>query len=138
MTLIHNKLAEAGCIRSGAMAGGRIQHTRIYDPDGGVDIMPCLGSETNQANCSREALGGGGGLSEGVGISALALSLRTVVADSLPRCCTSVSCQSCSTCALRLLSVLSVFTPLQTVGFQFSVFSFRFCQFSFSRNGMLS
>ena len=59
-----------------------------------------------------------------MGISALALSLRTVVADSLPRCCTSVSCQSCSTCALRLLSVLSVFTPLQTVGFQFSVFQF--------------
>ena len=59
-------------------------------------------------------------------MSALALSLRTVVADSLPRCCTSVSCQSCSTCALRLLSVLSVFTPSQTVGFQFSVFSFQF------------
>ena len=57
-------------------------------------------------------------------MSALALSPRTVVADSLPRRCTSVSCQSCSTCALRLLSVLSVFTPLQTVGFQFSVFGF--------------
>ncbi|CAE6960767.1 pol, partial [Symbiodinium sp. CCMP2592] len=39
MTLIHNGLAHKGQIRSGTMANGRIQHTRIYDPDGGIDII---------------------------------------------------------------------------------------------------
>ena len=39
MTLIHSRLTEAGHIRSGTMANGRVQHTRIYDPDGGVDII---------------------------------------------------------------------------------------------------
>lgn len=39
MTMIHHKFADKGQIRSGTMANGRIQHTRIYDPDGGVDII---------------------------------------------------------------------------------------------------
>ena len=35
MTLVHTKLANRGNIRSGALADGRIQHTRIYDVNGG-------------------------------------------------------------------------------------------------------
>ena len=39
MTMISTKLAGRGCIRSGTLAGGRIQHTRIYDHHGGIDII---------------------------------------------------------------------------------------------------
>ena len=39
MTLVHTKLANRGNIRSGTLADGRIQHTRIYDVNGGIDIV---------------------------------------------------------------------------------------------------
>ena len=39
MTLVHMKLANRGNIRSGTLADGRIQHTRIYDVNGGIDIV---------------------------------------------------------------------------------------------------
>ena len=39
MTMIHSKLASKECIRSGTLANGRVQHTRIYDPKGGLDII---------------------------------------------------------------------------------------------------
>ena len=39
LTLISNRLASKECIRSGTLANGRVQHIRIYDPEGGLDIL---------------------------------------------------------------------------------------------------
>ena len=39
MTLVRTKIAGSGAIRSGVLADGRIQHTRIYNHQAGVDIV---------------------------------------------------------------------------------------------------
>ena len=39
LTMISHKFASKECIRSGTLANGRVQHIRIYDPKGGLDIL---------------------------------------------------------------------------------------------------
>ena len=39
LTLISHKFASKECVRSGTLANGRVQHIRIYDPKGGLDIL---------------------------------------------------------------------------------------------------
>ena len=39
MTLNHTKTAGKGAIRSEVLADGRIQHTRIYNHQDGIDIV---------------------------------------------------------------------------------------------------
>ena len=48
MTLIHTQIAGKGAIRSGVLADGRIQHTRIYNHQGGIDIVNVYWTASNR------------------------------------------------------------------------------------------
>ena len=108
---------------------------------------PCLGSETNQANCSREAWEGGGTVGGSRHLSSGAQSSdggrrqhATLLHFShvcIGAFCMSVLQYMCIPLAFSSVSFHS-FANCRFSVFSFSVFSFRFCQFSFSRNGMLS
>ena len=66
---------------------------------------PCLGSETYQTNCSREAWGGGGGGFRGEAI--FQLYARPSLLRSVHMSC-SRFCQSCQCCALSVMLGMSV------------------------------
>ena len=39
LTMVSSKLAPKECIRSGTLANARVQHTRIFNPKGGLDVI---------------------------------------------------------------------------------------------------
>ena len=91
--------------------------------------MPCLGSETNQANCSREALGGGGTVGGSGHVSSGAQSSdggRRQLATLLHFSLMSV---------LQYMCIAPAFSSVSFHSFanrRFSVFSFQFSVFGFA------